>query len=131
MSDKKTINLTMRAGGGTILNDPAYHSVASVSYRVQVNASADEGSGATKYKNVDGSITISDCNKSITLDLGFSTQAMYENNQHKIDRLIEILQKCKQDMQAMNEKYKELPERANEIDTTTLESFMENVQKVK
>lgn len=131
MSEKKSLNLRLRSGGGTILNDPAYHSVASVSYRVQLNADAEEGSGKIKYKSVDSSMTISDCNKSIALDLSFSTPEMYENNQHKLDRLIQVLQECKAHMKEAKVGYDLLPEKSDEKDCATIKEFLVHMENKK
>lgn len=77
-----------KRANNAILNKPNYHSVAAVSWYILVTQD-------TQW--VDGSVSISDCSRAITLDLCYGEeQEDYENSLHKVDVLIDKLEELKQ-----------------------------------
>lgn len=68
-----------RYGGNAILNKPAFHSTAAVSWKFDVYNSASR---------VHGSLSITDCSENIALDLSFSSTAELINVTHKLKQLV-------------------------------------------
>lgn len=69
-------------GASSLLNMAGHHSVAAISFSLELYE------GRTW---VDATVTISDCNRVINLDLSFETEESYKNSLHKLDTLIAVL----------------------------------------
>lgn len=74
-------------GGSSLLNKSKYHSIAAIAWNVTV-------SKGTKW--VDGSLSISDCNRAVYLDTSFGIKEEdFENSIFKIETLIAVLEGVK------------------------------------
>ena len=80
------------------LNSDGFHSIGAIGYNVSTS----------DYGSLDGEIQISDCSRTVFIDLSDSfgmftndydedNKAERENNLRKIDTMINVLQNCKKD----------------------------------
>lgn len=81
-------------GQKKFLNGVKFHSVAAISYRFNVERDSYSG----KHCYAWGDMSISDCSRTITLDLGMDNQEEYENSLAKINALLETVKQAKKDI---------------------------------
>lgn len=74
-------------GGSALLNLPSNHSIAAISFNVEVYAERSWS---------DGGVQISDCSRSINLDLSFESEEQHKNALYKLDTLIRVLQEARE-----------------------------------
>lgn len=69
------------------LNEPQFHSTAAI----HVDIKREESYRKDKKEYIDGDITISDCSRSITLDLDAHDKRELRNTKKKLDIMIKAL----------------------------------------
>lgn len=87
-------------GSNAMLNQAGFHSIAAVAYTIEWN----------RYREaaLDAEISISDCDRRVTLEFGFSVpdqEFEYENGLYKINTLIGQLEAFRDDYIEMATKY--------------------------
>jgi len=80
-------------GKAKFLNKPGFHSVAAISYKIEL----EKVLRSDDHESPFGSVTISNCNRSIELDISAENDQAYENSLYKLDTLIEVLQAARKD----------------------------------
>ena len=107
--DKKIV------AASALLNKPGFHSIAAIAMKVDFDVRRDwdeeerlqketkvKGKKITVYKSVgyDARVVLSDCSRSITLDLSCATKKSYDNSLHKLNKMITILTQARNAMTA-------------------------------
>lgn len=82
-----------------LLNGPGFHSTACVSSNITLETYKHSG-----HVSCWGDMSISDCNRVVTLDLGFSTKKEFENSLYKLDTLISACKEAKDNLEKAHQK---------------------------
>lgn len=70
-----------------LLNRPGFHSTAAIACQVEIT---------NWHKHVMAEVHVSDCDRKISLDFDDSTRSDYNNSLHKIDTMIKVLTKFRE-----------------------------------
>lgn len=89
----------------SFLNKPFFTSLSSnISYTVTIESEDETLQKEGLYNYADIGFGMSDCNRTIFLDFRVNTEEDYDNCQYKLDRIIEVCQAMKKDLdKAYNE----------------------------
>lgn len=114
--------ITKRIGAErSFLNKPFLISLNSnISYKIKIESYKEELIKENLYDCAEIEFGISDCNRTIFLDFRLEDEEDLENSQYKLDRIIEVCQAMKKDLDKAYsevkigvERYKELKDASN------------------
>ncbi len=88
-------------GRKKFLNHTGYHSVACIGYSLTL----DDNNGRT-VPYPDGTMYITDCSRTITLELDIVTKKQLKNTLHKLNVIIAVAEQAKLDAVKINKLYK-------------------------
>lgn len=84
-------------GNNSILNSPGFEESAAISYQISVGCDSEDLS-PNYHLDERGVLTISDCNRSIRLNLNVKDEDNFYNSLNKLDILRKIIEEAIKDL---------------------------------